>query len=145
MQVEIRKLTIEDYDAIIKLWERAGLPSKPKGRDSKEAMKKLMREFPDFFLGAFHENKLIGVVIGSYENRMKGWINRLAVDPEYRRQGIAEQLVSRMEATLKKRGATILAALIEMPNEESFGLFQKMAYKAHEDILYLTKRKSPEA
>jgi ribosomal protein S18 acetylase RimI-like enzyme len=144
VQVEIRKLTIKDYDAIIKLWGHAGLPHKSKGRDSKEVIERQMREFPDFFLGAFRENKLVGVVIGSYESRMKGWINRLAVDPEYRRQGIGERLVARMEETLKRRGARILAALIEMPNEESFELFQKMGYKSHKDILYVTKRESQE-
>jgi ribosomal protein S18 acetylase RimI-like enzyme len=141
-KVEIEQLTVKDYPAIIKLWERAGLPYKPKGRDSRTMMEKQMKEFPEFFLGAFDKDRLVGVVIGSYENRMKGWINRLAVDPNYRRQGVAQQLVKKMEKTLEKHGAAIFAALIETPNENSVGLFQKMGYKAHKEILYVTKRKS---
>jgi len=141
-KVTIRRLTIKDYDQMLKLWERAGLPIKPKGRDSKTMTAKQMREFPEFFLGAFAGDRLVGVVIGSYETRFKGWINRLAVDPEYQRQGFAQRLVKKMEDALRKHGAEIICALIETPNKESENLFQKMGYKAHKDILYLSKRES---
>ena len=141
-QIRIQTLTIEDHDAIIELWKRAGLPFKLKGRDSKQMMEKHMKAFPEFFIGAFHEECLVGVVIGSYEGRMKGWINRLAVDIEYRRKGIAQQLISMVEKTLEKYGAAILCALIETPNEESLKLFQGMGYVTHQDILYISKRKS---
>lgn len=143
--IEIRTLTIEDYDAIIELWTRTGLPFKPKGRDSKQMMKQQMKAFSEFFIGAFHEGKLVAVVIGSYDGRMKGWINRLAVDPKYRQRGIAQQLINTVEKALEKCGAAILCALIETPNEESLSLFQKMGYTAHRDILYVTKRKSKDA
>ena len=36
--MEIKPLTIEQFDSIISLWEEAGLPFKPKGRDSQEEM-----------------------------------------------------------------------------------------------------------
>jgi len=142
MLVEIRTLTIDRYDAVTELWKRAGLPFKPKGRESKEMMERQMEAFPELFVGAFHQGKLVGVVIGSYDGRMKGWINRLAVDPEYRRRGVAQQLVSTVEKALEKRGATIFCALIETPNESSTSLFQKMGYTVHRDILYVSKRKS---
>jgi len=141
---EIKRLTIEDYDAIVKLWSRAGLPFKPKGRDSKLMIEKQMRTFPEFFIGTFRQGVLVGVVIGSYDGRIKGWINRLAVDPEYRRCGIAQQLVNAIERTLEKCGAAIFGVLIETPNRESVNLFQKMGYNTHRDILYVSKRKSQE-
>jgi ribosomal protein S18 acetylase RimI-like enzyme len=142
--VEFRKLTIEDYEEIINLWKRAGLPYKPKGRDRKEAVKKQMESDPELFLGAFHEGKLVGTVIGSYDFRMKGWINRLAVDPAYRGRGIAKQLVTRMEEILTKRRAAILATLVELPNPASINLFRKLGYTVHDSIVYLTKRESNE-
>jgi ribosomal protein S18 acetylase RimI-like enzyme len=143
-ELEIRTLTIEDYEAMVRLWKEAGLPFKPEGRDSKQMIARQMKVFPEFFIGAFHRNKLVGVVIGSYDGRMKGWINRLAVHPDYRQQGIAQKLISRVEEVLEKRGAAIFCALIEVPNEESVRLFQKMGYQIHKDILYVTKRKNQE-
>ena len=143
-RIEIRTVTIKDYESMVELWKRAGLPFKPRGRDSERMIERQMIAFPEFFIGAFHEDKLVGVVIGSYDGRMKGWINRLAVDPAYRRRGIAEQLISHAEETLEKRGAAIFCVLIEAPNEESVRLFQKMGYVAHREILYVTKRKNEE-
>jgi ribosomal protein S18 acetylase RimI-like enzyme len=143
-QIKIRTLTVNDYEAMVGLWKRAGLPFKPRGRDSKGMIERQMKAFPEFFIGAFHEDRLVGVVIGSYDGRMKGWINRLAVDPAYRRRGIGKQLIGHVEKALEKCGATIFCALIETPNEESVRLFQKMGYQVHKDILYMTKRKSPE-
>ena len=143
-RIEIRTLTIKDYESMVKLWKSAGLSFKPRGRDSKRMIERQMQAFPDFFIGAFHEDKLVGVVIGSYDGRMKGWINRLAVDPAYRRRGIAAKLITHAEEALEKRGAAIFGVLIETPNEESVRLFQKIGYVAHRQILYVTKRKNAE-
>lgn len=140
--MNIRPLTIDDYDSITELWKRSGLPFRPKGRDSKDVMNKQMADSPDLFLGAFHHGILVGVVIGSCDGRMKGWINRLAVDPNHRRKGIAQQLVEAAENALLKHGATVFGALVEAPNEESFGLFQKLGYRVHREISYVSKRKS---
>ncbi len=139
-QIETRTLTFKDYDAIINLWKQAGLQFKPKGRDSRQSMKQQMKAFPEFFIGAYYQEKLIGVVIGSYDGRMKGWINRLAVYPAYRRKGVAQHLTKAIEKALRKHGTTIFCALIESPNRESLRLFQKMGYTAHKDVLYVTKR-----
>ncbi len=139
----IRRLTIDDYDEMIKLWERSSLPFKPKGRDSKQEITRQMIRTPELFLGAFEGGELVGTVIGSYDER-KGWINRLAVDPEYRRQGIAQRLIARIEKALREKSARIICALVEEANLESISLFEKLGYVTHRDILYLSKRESGE-
>ncbi len=143
-EITFRKLTINDYDQMIGLWKKACLPYKPKGRDSREAIKRQIEADPELFLGAFHGEKLIGTVIGSYDFRMKGWINRLAVDPEYRGKGIAQRLVTEMEQILKGKGVVVIAALIELPNPTSINLFKKLGYTVHDNIVYVTKRESDE-
>lgn len=57
--MEIRRLTISDYEKMTKLWSRASLLSKPMGRDSKKAIADQIRANPDFFLGAFEEGHLV--------------------------------------------------------------------------------------
>lgn len=143
-EITFRKLNPEDYDQIIGLWEEANLPYKPKGRDSREAIKRQMEADPELFLGAFHGERLVGTVIGSYDFRMKGWINRLAVHPAYRGIGIAKKLVAEMERILKGKGVLVIAALIEMPNPASLSLFKKLGYTVHNNIVYVTKRESSE-
>ena len=141
--MEIRHLTINDYEDMVKLWSRAKLPFKPHGRDSKEAIAAQMKANPDFFLGAFEGNRLIGTVIISCDMR-KGWINRLAVDPEYRLRGVAKALIAESEKILRKYGIRIVCALIEDYNVASKRLFKKLGYVEHRDIIYFSKRENEE-
>jgi len=101
--MEIKTLTSEDYDIIIDLWKRAELSYRPNGRDSKDEICRHMKENNDLFIGAFENNILIGVVVGSDDGR-KGWINRLAVDLKHRKKGVARVLINAVEDALKKIG-----------------------------------------
>ena len=139
----IRRLTINDYEEIVRLWLRAKLPFKSKGRDSKEAIEAQMKADPDLFLGAFEDNHLVGTVIISRDVR-KGWINRLAVDPDHRHRGIAKALIAESERTLRKQGVRIFCALIEDYNATSKKLFKECGYVEHHDIKYFSKRDSDE-
>ena len=141
--MEIKPLTIEQYDSIITLWKEAGLPFKPKGRDSKREMETEFKRNPDLVLGAFEDGKLVGVIIGSDDGR-KGWINRLAVLPACERKGVASQLIDAVERALKTRGRRIICTLVEDWNEASLNLFSKTGYVKHEDISYLSKREDDE-
>lgn len=141
--MEIRKLTIENYEEMLELWSNAGLPFKPQGRESYSSIKAEMDANPDFFLGAFEEGKLVGTIIISSDLR-KGWINRLAVDPNYRNRGIARAMITKAEEILRKRGIRLFCALIEDHNTVSKKLFKKCGYVEHRDILYFSKRDSEE-
>ena len=137
----IRRLTIGDYNEMIKLWQRSSLPFKPKGRDRRQEITHQMKRTPELFLGAFEGRTLVGTVVGSYDGR-KGWINRLAVDPDHRWQGIGQLLTARIEKSLKKKGARIISALVEESNLKSISLFEKLGYVTDRGILYLSKRES---
>ncbi|MEM3536450.1 MAG: GNAT family N-acetyltransferase [Candidatus Bathyarchaeia archaeon] len=141
--MRIRKLTINDYEKIVRLWSRAGLPFKPTGRDSKEAIAAQMNANPEYFLGAFEDDRLIGTAIISCDMR-KGWINRLAVDPDYRRRGVAKALIAECEKILRKQGVRIFCALVEDYNKASKELFKRCGFVEHRDIIYFSKRDSEE-
>ncbi len=139
--MKIRSLTIADYDQIVALWKHAGLPFKPLGRDRRSAVQAQIAENPDFSLGAFEDNRLVGVVVATSDGR-KGWINRLAVDPDFRRAGIAEKLIAEAESVLHKHGTRMFCALIDDDNKVSKQLFKKCGYKEHRDIVYFRKKTS---
>jgi ribosomal protein S18 acetylase RimI-like enzyme len=139
--VRIRELTISDYKDMVGLWERSSLLFKPKGRDSSQEIRRQMKDSSDLFMGAFKKRTLVGTAVGSYDGR-KGWINRLAVDPRHRGEGIGKLLISCSEKALEKRGARVVCALVDVPNPESVNLFEKLGYTAHRNILYLSKRES---
>ena len=141
MDIQIREFRIEDYDNLITLWERANLEHKPKGRDRQDKIEKEYKQNTSIFLVAELNGELIGSVFGSHDGR-KGWINRLAVDPEFRKKDIARKLVYEVEKRLDEIGIDIIACLIEGWNKDSMRVFEKLGYEKFPDVAYYTKRKS---
>jgi ribosomal protein S18 acetylase RimI-like enzyme len=137
--MKIRRLAIADYRELLMLWERAKLPVKPRGRDSRAHIAREMRCSPDFFIGAFDGALMVGAVLASHDGR-KGWLNRIAVDPDYRGRGIAQALTIAGERALRRHGIRIFGLLIHTRNKASQRLARKMGYAVHDDILYLSKR-----
>jgi len=136
----LRHLTVDDYDAIIRLWKEAGLESvRPQGRDSHEAFAAQLSA-GQRVIGLEDAGKLIGAVLVTHDTR-KGWINRLAVHPHHRRKGYATELIAVAERELREMGFQIFAVLIEADNNASQELFAREGYKAH-DIVYMSKRNS---
>jgi len=141
--VQIRQLGLGDYDALLALWQRAGLHSlKPQGRDSRETLAQQLASGVQKILGLEVDGKLVGAVITTHDSR-KGWINRLAVDPAYRRHDYGSQLVAAAEDRLRAQGMRVIAALVEPGNLSSLALFRKAGYvEGDPGIHYLTKRDS---
>jgi len=140
-----RVLTLDDYEAIIDLWQRAGLTSiRPQGRDSRAAFARQLASGVQRVIGLEHDGKLVAVIVATHDGR-KGWLNRLAVDPAYRRRGLARRLIAAAEKWLASQGIVVWAALIEEGNEPSLRLFQSEGYVLARHILYLSKRPSAEA
>lgn len=141
--MDISRLTISDYEEVAELWCRAGLSFEPQGRDSRAAIAWQMQSIHNCFLGAYEGSKLVGVVAVTCDTR-RGWINRLAVDPDHRQRGVAQKLIAESEAILKKQGVKIFCALIDDDNVASKTLFRKSGYTEHRDIIYFSKRDSDE-
>ena len=140
----LRRLTIDDHAAILALWQRAGLHSiRPEGRDSRAEFDQQLAG-GQIAIGLEENGRLIGVVLATNDTR-KGWINRLAIDPDYRHQGYGEQLVRAAEEALRAAGMKLIAAFIEEGNTASLALFEKLGYAVHPNIYYVSKRDSNEA
>lgn len=141
LKYTIRRFRISDYDALIKLWNEAQLVYKPNGRDRREMIQKQIQLPNTIALVAEKEGKLIGSVFGTHDGR-RGWINRLAVLPEFQRKGIGRELVKELETRFHKMGIGIIASLVEDWNKTSLRVFQRIGYKKHKDIIYFSKRKT---
>ena len=135
----IRPLDIEDYNSLVSLWIASELEYRPNGRDSREDIRRQMAESPLSFIGYFINNKLVASVLVTHDGR-KGWINRLAVHPDFRRSGIARKLIEYSEGTLIKQNIHIFAALIYEDNAASLSLFQSKGYELCKDIVYLRRK-----
>ena len=141
MSTSIRPISIADYDDIVHLWSITGLPFKPHGRDSRESMTKEMLLPQCRYFGLFDGEMMLGVAIAGYDGR-RGWINRMAIHPEYRGRRLAGQLIRECEFFLESQGAVVICGLIEELNTPSMACFEKAGYICESTIKYFTKRKS---
>ncbi len=139
--VTIRSFNMKNYDAVTALWDVTELPYKPNGRDSRDKIEQELKYGNAVFLVAELDEKLLGSIFGTHDGR-QGWINRLAVAPGFRMQGIAKMLVTDVENKFYELGIDIVACLIEDWNTNSMEAFVRLGYSKHPDIAYLTKRKN---
>ena len=142
-QPSFREFTIADYDTLIAIWKAADLPYRPTGRDSKEKIAEEIKSDRNIFLAYEINGKAVGVLLITDDGR-KGWLNRLAVLPEYCNQGIGTSLIREAEKILEEKGLGIITCLIEDYNQNSRDFFQKLGYVEHKEIIYYAKRLYPE-
>ena len=141
---QIRTATVADIDALLATWQAAGLECKPHGRDRRDRLEQQLRAAPRSFLLASDGDLVVGAVLATHDGR-KGWINRLAVIPAYRRRGVAQQLVRSAEIELERQGLEIICALVEEGNAPSCGVFESLGYAADVPVHYYRKRAHPDA
>lgn len=141
MELRIRKLNVADYDHLILLWQICGLDYKPQGRDSKESMTRDFIREDTIIFGMFDGDDMIGSIVGTSDGR-KGWINRLAIHPDYRGQRLARRLIEECETFLHNKGISVISALIEDINLPSMAAFKHAGYEGWDNIVYFSKRTS---
>lgn len=136
--IALRPATVDDFDQIVEIWRLSGLRVAEGGRDSREAFARQVARFGSAIQVAVVAERVVGVVFGTHDER-KGWINRLAVLPAYRRRGIAEALVKTADTELRRAGMEIVAALVEPESPASAALFQKLGFLTDVPALYFRK------
>ncbi|WP_342534574.1 GNAT family acetyltransferase [Lysinibacillus sp. FSL K6-0057] len=133
--MNFREFTLYDFDSVINLWKKAGLIISRS--DTLEGLKKKIKRDPQLFFVMEKDSFIIGVVMGSYDGR-RGWINHLAVDPEYQGMKIGQQIIKELEMRFKKIGCEKINLLIERNNEEVQEFYEKQGFKKDE-LLFMEK------
>ena len=136
--MDIRLMTIDDYEKIYELWmscEGMGLNNLD---DSKEGIERFLNRNPDTCLVAEVEDTIVGVIIAGNDGR-RGYIYHTAVKPQYRQQGIAKSLVETAMAALQRIGINKAALVVFERNESGNDFWEKMGFTVRDDLRYRNK------
>jgi GNAT superfamily N-acetyltransferase len=141
-QATIRPLRSYDVKLLHKLWKAAGLPFRPHGRDREDRLGDHLDGPQIGAWGAFISDVLVAAAIISNDGR-KGWIERVATQPQHRKTGLARALVAAAVQSLKDDGALVIAALVEEENTPSRRLFESLGFVDSPTLLYYSLRDNP--
>lgn len=109
--MQIRKMTIADYDNIYNLWVSCVGMGLNNLDDSKTGIEIFLKRNPDTCFVAEHENEVVGAIMVGNDGR-RGYIYHTSVTPEYQRQGIGSKLVDTAIDALKKQGINKVALVV---------------------------------
>ncbi len=125
----IRQYSADNENAIIELWQRCGL-TRPWNDPRKDIARKL-KVNPELFLVGFVNGKVAASAVAGYEGH-RGWVNYLAVDPDFQRKGLGRQMMQNVEQALARMGCPKVNIQVRTGNLNAIEFYKNLGYKIDE-------------
>ena len=114
----------DDYDGALKLWGSMEVGVQVGRSDTPEEIQRKLQRDPDLFLIAETNNVIIGTIIGGFDGR-RGMIYHLAVQSNFREQGIGSLLLAEVEKRLKAKGCRKCYLLVTADNTDAAQFYEQ--------------------
>jgi ribosomal protein S18 acetylase RimI-like enzyme len=132
----IRAFQMADKATLVSLWQLCEL-TVPWNNPYKDIARKLKIQ-PELFLVGVQNSLLIASVMGGYDGH-RGWINYLAVHPDFQGQGYAQQMMKSVESELRKIACPKINLQIRSGNAKVMKFYQKLGF-TDDRVLSMGKR-----
>jgi ribosomal protein S18 acetylase RimI-like enzyme len=140
MTINIRPYEPRDEESVVRLWPDGGLVVP--WNDPRRDIRRKLKVQAEMFLVACEEDRVVATVMAGYEGH-RGWINYLAVSPDYRRKGIGQRMMEEAEALLRAAGCPKINLQVRSTNDAVIGFYKKIGFKT-DDVVSLGKRLEPD-
>ena len=134
--MQIRAFKSDDQEAVIALWRQCDLV-RPWNVPKRDIQRK-MQVRPDLFLVDVVNGEIVASVMAGYEGH-RGWLNYLAVAPEFQRRGYGRAIVAAAETLLREAGAPKINLQIRTSNKAVVGFYGRLGYSI-DDVVSMGKR-----
>lgn len=136
--MNIRNMTIDDYDDVYALWMSCTGMGLNNLDDSRNGIDKFLKRNPGTCFVAEKNNILVGTIIVGNDGR-RGYIYHTAVHPKYRKQGIASRLVDTALQALKQCGIHKVALVVFDRNQNGNQFWENRGFTVRDDLVYRNK------
>ncbi|MBT2502794.1 GNAT family acetyltransferase [Curtobacterium sp. ISL-83] len=144
MQHVLRPFADADTEAVVALWEAAGLV-RPWNDPRRDIARKRSVQ-PELFLVAEDlddpQRAVVGVGMAGYDGH-RGWVNYLAVRPDLQGSGLGRAFMTEFERLLTALGCPKLNLQVRSGNEQVIDFYRALGY-APDDTVSLGKRLIPD-
>ncbi|SDQ49202.1 GNAT family acetyltransferase [Leucobacter chromiiresistens] len=130
--MQIRPVRPADADAVVALWEVAGL-TRPWNDPRKDIARKREVQSELFVVAESADGRVLGSVMAGYDGH-RGWMNYLATHPEARGTGVARALVEHVEQALLNLGCPKLNLQVRADNADVVEFYRHLGYGIDETV-----------
>lgn len=137
MSVVIREMTIQDYDAVLTLWQTSqgvGLSD----TDSQESATGYLERNPGLSFVSLDGEHLVGAVLCGHDGR-RGYIHHLAVSESHRRQGLGRALVERCLAALRLAGIDKCHIFVFADNQDTIAFWKSIGWTQRVELVMMSQ------
>jgi len=137
MAVQLREMTLADYDEVYALWaasEGIGLSS----ADSREAIGAFLQRNPGLAFVAVDGDVIAGAVICGTDGR-RGYLHHLAVRSSHKRQGIGRRLAQACLNRLREQGIEKCHIFVYRENHSARRFWESVGWVERVELVLMTK------
>lgn len=131
--VAIRKMTLEDYEGVKRLWETISGFGIRTIDDSKEGVERFITRNPNTCIVAEHDGEIVGTILGGHDGRSACFYH-VCVRKELRRQGIGKAMAVAAMRALQEEKINTVSLVAFKHNEAGNQFWHKVGWKLREDL-----------
>lgn len=136
--MNIRKMTIDDYQQVYDLWMACDGVGLNDIDDSRQGIERFLKRNPETCFVTEEDGKVVGVIMAGHDGR-RGFIYHAAVNPAYRRQKIGHNLVNRALEAIRNEGIAKVALVVFNDNDAANKFWEKQGFDMRDDLVYRNK------
>lgn len=133
--MNIRPMTIADYDAVRSLWLSTPGMGLNDLDDSRDGIAKFIARNPNTSFVTEQDGGLIGAIMCGHDGR-RGYIYHTCVRADRQGEGIGRALVEAALDALKAEGIHKVALVVFDQNAKGNAFWAKMGFTTREDLVY---------
>lgn len=138
MENLFRLMQKSDYESVYSLWMKCKNMGFNNVDDSEKGISKYLERNSKTCFVCVRNEKVVGVILSGHDGR-RGFIHHLAVDPDFRRQGIATELLRQALNALKKEEISKVGLFVFAYNSDGNAFWEKQGFTLRTDINYRNK------
>ncbi|KAI6213437.1 hypothetical protein M3Y94_00150200 [Aphelenchoides besseyi] len=95
--------------------------------------------FPEYFLVCEHSSgAIMGYIMGKAEGRGVNWhghVTAISIAPEYRRMGLARELMNKLEEISEEKGCYYVDLFVRVSNKVAVKMYETLGYVIYRRII----------
>lgn len=134
--MDIREMSIKDYERVYELWEKADIILKTS--DQKNEIDRMIKRNPYTCLVGEIDNEIVAAVMGGFDGR-RGYVHHLAVNPELQKQGLGREMMDELMKRFEELQVIKIHLFVENRNEKVKKFYKKIGFEERTDLTDFSK------